>query len=165
MHEWARKKSGPEGPLSRSPDETRAYCVREVPVSGFCGVSVEELAGAELDGLLEGDVALPFTLTSVELDEEPGVMAPFTVVEDDEDPGTTAIPGVTSVVVVLLERASGTLGVHPAGCVFSESMHFGSRRSLMPLVMVSARATPKAASIEAAKRLILNVLRFIGIAS
>jgi hypothetical protein len=142
--------------------------VLEVPVSGFCVVSVEELAGAELDELLEGDVALPFTLTSVELDEEPGVMAPFSVVEDEDEPGTTAIPGVTSVVVVvLLERASGTLGVHPAGCVFSESMHFGSMRSLLMLVlaMESARATPKAASIEAAKRLILNVLRFICIAS
>jgi hypothetical protein len=158
------KKNGPEGPLSRSPDEPPAYCVREVPVSGFCVVSVEELAGAEVEELFGAD-ALPFRLTSVELDEEPGVTAPFTVVEDDEDPGTTAIPGVTSVVVVLLERASGTLGVHPAGCGFSESMHFGSMRSLLMLVMVSARATPKAASIEAAKRLILNVLRFICITS
>jgi hypothetical protein len=41
-------------------------------------------------------------------------------------PGTTATPGPTSVVVLLVAPcASGTLGMHPAGCVFAESMHFG----------------------------------------
>ena len=137
----------------------------------FTSVELEELLGVEvppftlmsveLDEVLGVD-ALPFRL--IELDEELGVL-PLNVVEDEDDPGTTATPGVRSVVVVLLDRASGTLGMQPAGWVFSESMHFGSSRSVLVLVIVSARATPKAASIEAAKRLILNVLRFIGIAS
>jgi hypothetical protein len=121
------------------------------------------LMSVELDELL-GVGVLPFRLMSVELEEEPGVMLPFSVVEDEDEPGA-AIPGATLVVVLLLAPASGTLGMHPAGCVFSASMHFGSSRSVLTLVMVSARATPKAASIEAAKRLILNVLRFICIAS
>ena len=132
----------------------------------------------ELDELLGAD-AVPFTLMSVELDELPGVAAlPFRLIEDDElgtllvplmvvdeevDPGTTAMPGVTSVVVVLLllDWVSGTLGMQPAGCVFAVSMHFGSRRSLVTLVIVSARATPKAASSEAARRLILKAFRFM----
>ncbi|HEX3098990.1 MAG TPA: hypothetical protein VHQ02_14815 [Usitatibacter sp.] len=131
----------------------------------FTSVELEELLGAEaapftlmsveLDELLGVD-ALPFRL--MELDDELGVV-PLIVVEDDEDPGTTAMPGVVSVVIVLLlDPVSGALGMQPAGWVFAVSMHFGSRRSLLPLVMVSARATPKAASSEAARRLILKVL-------
>jgi hypothetical protein len=134
-------------------------------------VELDELLGAdaepftltsvELDELLGVD-ALPFRL--IELDEELGVLAPLRVVEDEEDPGTTAMPGAVSVVIVLLlDPASGTLGMQPAGCVFAASVHFGSSRSFPTLVMVSARATPKAASIEAARRLILNVLRFISV--
>jgi len=138
----------------------------------FTSVELEELLGAD---------AAPFRLMSVELDELPGVdeapfrlielddelgtLPPLIVVEDEDDPGTTATPGVTSVVVVLLDWLSGTLGMQPAGCVFAVSMHFGSRRSLVTLVTVSARATPNAASMEAARRLILKVRGFICIAS
>jgi hypothetical protein len=47
-------------------------------------------------------------------------------VREELVPGTTATPGPTSVVVLLVAPcASGTLGMHPAGCVFAESMHFG----------------------------------------
>jgi hypothetical protein len=130
-------------------------------------VELDELLGAdaapftlmsvELDVLLGVD-ALPFRL--IELDDELGVLPLLSVVEDDEDPGTTATPGVVSVVIVLLlDPTSGALGMQPAGWVFAVSMHFGSRR--LVLVMVSARAAPKAASIEAARRLMVKVLRFM----
>jgi hypothetical protein len=118
-----------------------------------------EFRFVELEELLGADV-LPFTLMSVEFDELLGVLVPFSVVEDEEDPGTTAMPGVTSV-VVLLDWASGTLGMQPAGRVLAASMHFGSSLSFATVVMVSARAAPNAPSIEAARRLIVNVLRFM----
>jgi len=135
----------------------------------FTSVELDELLGAaaapftlmsvELDELLGVD-ALPFRL--IELDEELGtLLVPLMVVDEELDPGTTAMPGVTSVVVALLDWASGTLGMQPAGCVFAVSMHLGSRRSLLTLVIVSARATPKAASSEAARRLVLKVLPFM----
>jgi hypothetical protein len=143
----------------------------------------------ELDELDEGDcVVPPFTLTSVELEEldgawgaapapfrwmsvefdefEPGVVTPLTPVsisvrEDEDAPGTTATPGVMSVVVVLLpDWASGTLGMQPAGTEFAASMHFGDPEG-MSTVTRSARATPNAASIEAARRLIVKLFRFI----
>jgi hypothetical protein len=91
---------------------------------------------------------------------------PFTpewisVVEDELAPGTTATPGATSVVVtLLLPCASGTLGMQPEGCVLDASMHFGCPEGRVT-VYVSARAAPKAASIEAARRLIVKLLRFI----
>jgi hypothetical protein len=107
---------------------------------------------------------------SVELDElDPGtvVVAAFTPVsmsvrEDELAPGTTATPGPTSVVVVLVlpDWASGTLGMQPEGCVFAASMHFGAPEG-RSTVYLSARATPKAASIEAARRLIVKLFRFI----
>lgn len=117
----------------------------------FTSVELDELDGAD---------ALPFTLMSVERDEVLGV-EPLMVVEDELAPGTTAMPGVTSVVVVLLACAIGTLGTQPAGVVFAVSVHLGSSRVV--LVIVSARAVPKAASIEAARRLRVKVVRFISL--
>ena len=125
----------------------------------------------ELDeGGVDEEAPAPFRLMSVELDElEPGVLPeidPFTpewmsVVEDELAPGTTATPGATSVVVtLLLPCASGTLGMQPEGCVLAASMHFGCPEGRVT-VYVSARAAPKAASIEAARRLIVRLLRFI----
>ena len=119
------------------------------------------LMSVELDEL-PGVEALPLRLMSVERDDPPGVATPFNVVEDELDPGTTAMPG-TSVVVVLLDCARGTLGMHPAGVVFAASVHFGSCAPLVTLVMVSARAAPKAANSEAARRLILKVFLFIAL--
>lgn len=124
----------------------------------------------EFDGACEAAPA-PFKWMSVELEElEPGVATlvdPFTPVsmsvrEDEAAPGTTATPGPTSVVVVLVlpDRASGTLGMQPAGCVFAGSMHFGAPDG-RSTVYLSACATPKAASIEAARRLIVKLFRFI----
>lgn len=137
---------------------------------------VEELEGVELRRLMSRSVeldvrpgadALPFRLMSVELDDPPGATAPFNGVDEELDPGTTAMPGTSLVVVlldaVLLDCDRGALGTHPAGVVFAVSMHFGSRRPWVTLVMVSARATPKAAKSEAARRLILNVFRFIAV--
>jgi hypothetical protein len=134
-------------------------------------VELDELLGADAEPFtlisVELDVLLgvdPVPLRLIELDDELGVLLPLNVVDEEEDPGTTAMPGAVSVVIVLLlDPASGTLGMQPAGCVFAASVHFGSSRSFPTLVMVSARATPKAASIEAARRLILNVLRFISV--
>jgi hypothetical protein len=150
----------------------------EAPPFRFRLLELEELAGAcdepaplrfrlvELDEL-DGVLALPGAMfTSVELDELPDVPATpgFTLIELELAPGTTAIPGVvTSVVVLLPDWPSGTLGTQPAGVVFAVSMHFGSRRSLLTLVMVSARATPNAARSDAARRLILKVFRFIAL--
>jgi len=124
----------------------------------------------ELDGDCDAAPA-PFKLMSVELEElEPGtvVVDPFTPVlmsvrEDEDAPGTTATPGATSVVVVLVlpACASGTLGMQPAGWVFAPSMHFGAAPEGMSTVIDSARAAPKAASIEAARRVIVKLFRFI----
>ncbi len=121
------------------------------------------------DGRVDEAAPAPFRLMSVELDElEPGMLPeidPFTpewmsVVEDELAPGTTATPGATSVVVTLPPCASGTLGMQPEGCVLAASMHFGCPEGRVT-EYVSARATPKAASIEAARRLIVKLLRFI----
>ena len=152
---------------------------------------LEELAGAWEEPLrfrfveleeLEGELVLPgVTFRFVELEELDGVLVlpgeMFTSVELEELPdaagnarlaasGTTATPGVVmSVVVVLLDWVSGTLGTQPAGVVFAVSMHFGSRRSLLTLVTVSARAIPNAARSDVARRLILKVFLFIAVAS
>jgi hypothetical protein len=109
----------------------------------------------ELEERFEGEAAepAPLRLMSVELDElAPGAVytgVPFTsrwisVLELDDAPGTTATPGPMSVVVVVLlpDRASGTLGMQPAGCVFAASMHFGAPEDGIVTVYVSARAAP-----------------------
>lgn len=107
-------------------------------------VELEELAGAD------DVVPAPFRLMSVELEELPPgtvVVEPFTPVLmsvcEELVPGTTATPGPRSVVVVVLlpARASGTLGMHPAGCVLAASMHFGAPSGMLT-VNVSARAAP-----------------------
>lgn len=137
-------------------------CAEPLPFR-LMSVELDELEGAV------GAAPAPFRWMSVELDElDPGTVAvPFTPVsmsvrEDELAPGTTATPGPTSVVVVLVlpDWASGTLGMHPAGCVFAASMHFGAPAG-MSTVYLSACATPKAASIEAARRLIVKLFRFI----
>jgi hypothetical protein len=106
------------------------------------------LRWVELEELLPGTVALPVP---------PEMMS---VREDELAPGTTATPGVTSVVVLLVPPcAKGTLGMHPGGCVLAASMHFAWPDGSVT-VKVSARATPKAASIEAARR-VMVILRFM----
>jgi hypothetical protein len=128
------------------------FVALEELLEGCDDVAPFTLTSVELE-LLEGDCVdpAPFRLMSVELDElPPGIVAvePFTpvlmsVCEEELAPGTTAAPGPRSVVVVVLlpARASGTLGMHPAGCVLAASMHFGAPSGILT-VKVSARAAP-----------------------
>jgi hypothetical protein len=120
--------------------------------------------------VLVGEVELRFRSMSVELDELDELLGtdalPFRLMSVDEElaPGTTATPGVVSIVVLLVDvAASGALGTQPAGTVFALSMHFGS--SWLPgtftEVTVSARATPNAASSAALMRLMRKNWRFI----
>lgn len=62
-------------------------------------------------------------------------------------------PFTVSVVTVLEDWLNGTLGMQPAGWVFAASMHLGSACDVLYVVIVSARATPKAAIRAAARRL------------
>jgi hypothetical protein len=115
--------------------------------------------------LLEG-AAEPFKLMSVERDElTPGADAvPFRLMSvEDEVPPAIAAPGAVSTVVLADVPPSGALGTQPPGVVLAVSMHFGSRRSLGTVtdVMVSARATPNAASRAALRRLMRKIGRCI----